>query len=116
MGLDRIAWDKVATKRSADVLPQPMQVSSDDLQARLSEHRGRVRRWFAEAGVEPTQPVVWLGDMTDIALQLSSGDLLDLFPVLFSLPQHSYALPPDASWCLNYVMEGELFFAQAPSS
>ena len=31
----------------------------------------------------------------------------------FFLPQHTYIIPPDASWCLNYTFENDLFFGLA---
>jgi hypothetical protein len=80
----------------------------------LAEHKMAVKSWFDEAGVESAAHVVWIGDNTDIALEMSAEALLEFFPVLFSFPQHSYVLPADGAWCLNYVLEGELFFAKAP--
>jgi hypothetical protein len=72
--------------------------------------------WLRDEGILTGEEVVWVGDSTDFGLCMTAATLLECFPRLFSLPQHSYALPRDGSWCLNYVMEGELFFARAPEN
>jgi len=113
IGHHRIAWEKVKDKHCAEVLAQPRMIGSDELREMLLRYREVVRGWLS--GIDSESRVVWIGDMTEPALEMSKHDLLAHFHVLFSFPQHSYALPRDASWCLNYVMEGELFFARAPA-
>ena len=44
---------------------------------------------------------------------MTIGTLLECFPEIFALPQHTYVLPETGSWCLNYTMEGQLFFGVA---
>ena len=113
IGLNRISWEKVAIRQRIEVVPVPRPIASDELRVMLSQHKADVQRWLDQAGVEPRTQVFWIGDSTDAALAMSRQDLVEFFPVLFSFPQHSYALPDDGSWVLNYVMEGELFFAEA---
>lgn len=114
VGLNRIAWEKVSNRRSVEVLPEPRAISSDELRTLLVPCRDDVQSWLDDVELEETgDQVVWIGDSTDAALAMSKSALLEFFPILFSFPQHSYALPRDASWCLNYVMEGELFFGRA---
>ena len=116
IGLNRIAWERVKEKQLIEVLPEPRQIASHELRALLAEHQATVRQWLEDEGVSKDARVIWLGDMTDAALEMSRDDLVEFFPVLFSFPQHSYVLPRDGCWCLNYVMEGELFFGRAPET
>lgn len=113
IGMNRIAWEKVREMHRVDVLAQPREIASEELRTLFVSHSAAVRSWLDAAEVAPLSRVIWVGDMTDVALEMSRERLLGLLPILFSLPQHSYALPPDGSWCLNYVMEGALYFARA---
>lgn len=113
IGMNRIEWQNVRLKEQIDILPEPREISAEELQGLLTQHMPTVRRWLDQAGVGPSDDVFWTGDMCDPALKMTAQLLVELFPVLFSFSQHSYALPEDASWCLNYVMEGELFFAKS---
>lgn len=113
-GLNRIAWEKVRSKQHEEVFPVATGgKKTEDIEARLSARRERVRSWLRDESILADEEVVWVGDSADFGLCMTVGTLLEWFPRLFSLPQHSYALPRDGSWCLNYVMEGELFFARA---
>jgi len=115
IGLNRIAWEKVSSKQREEIFPvasggkQP-----EDVERRLGACRERVASWLRTDGVALDAEIVWVGDNTDGGLSMTVETMLACFPKLFSLPQHAYVLPLDGAWCLNYVMEGELFYARAP--
>lgn len=112
VGMGRIAWDKIANKRSLEVFPLDAgERDASEVAAKLEGVRERVAVWLAEAGVAPDERVIWVGDETDIGVETNAECALKHFAALFSLPQHAYLLGKDRAWCLNYVMEGELFFA-----
>jgi hypothetical protein len=113
IGLNRIAWEKAAPKRRLEILSEPREIESGELCSILAAYKETIREWFAEEGIDPANRALWVGDDTDVALAMTTETLVEYFPVLFSFPQHSYALPEGGTWCLNYVMEGELLFAQA---
>lgn len=68
------------------------------------------------AGLGQDDRCVLFGDsVTEVAFELSFGDLLDLFPSIFALPQATYVLTADASWCFAYTFEGDMYFAKSPN-
>lgn len=112
MAMNRIAWEKRPDAQKLEVFPvRSGERHANEVERRLESLRGDVVKWLAQ--IEPSIEVVWIGDDTDIGLKMPLGCLLDRFPALFALPQHSYVVPTDGSWCLNYVMEGELFYARS---
>ena len=114
VGLNRIDWERHPQARIITVFRDELQERhSDETALALSRVRDVVAGWFAAAEIDLAQSVVWIGDNTDMGLEMSAACLLEVFPKLFSFPQHSYGLPKDGAWCLNYVMEGELFFGIA---
>lgn len=111
IGLNRIAWEKHSgTARDEVFTGDESQKSSDEVRDALSARQQMVREWFDSAQVPMEASVTWFGDNTDLALEMPVARLLELFPGLFSFPQHGYALGENGDWCLNYTMEGELFF------
>lgn len=115
LGLNRIAWERVRQKDYAEIFPVGTGGKKiEDIESRLMQHRGQVEGWLNSAGISLDNEALWVGDSADIGLRMGIRTLFDCFPRLFSLPQHSYVLPENGLWCLNYVMEGELFFAKAP--
>ena len=114
-GLNRIAWEKVSSKQYEEIFPVATGgKKTEEIEARLSARRDHVVRWMQSEGISASAEIVWVGDSTDFGLCMTVSTMLECFPRLFSLPQHSYALPRNGAWCLNYVMEGELFCAKAP--
>jgi hypothetical protein len=110
VGLNRIMWDRVKLKQVIDVLPSPRTISSDELRALISDRLSEVKDWLARARVSPTQSLIWIGDDSADGLRMDVPALLEHLPYLMSFPQHSYVLPENGAWCLNYVMEGQLVF------
>lgn len=80
------------------------------------EKSGKEMRYFITRAFEhfaltpPSCDVLWLGDMIDFGLRMKFPILFRECVQLFSYPQHSYVIPSDASWCLNYTFEDDLFF------
>ena len=111
MGFNRIAWDEIRTKKQL-ILPRASE--AQEIEDRLSSTRTEVASWFEEYGIDARQEVVWFGDADEEGLSMSVEALIRWYPVLFSFPQHSYVVPSDASWCFNYLMEGELYLGVAP--
>jgi hypothetical protein len=109
-GINRIAWEQVASKKHVEVFSGARATSSDEVEEMLATHREMIARWFIEMGIEQNSEVVWVGDDSDCGLRMSLRMFLSHFPLLFSMPQHSYVLSDRGDWCLNYTMEGELFF------
>jgi hypothetical protein len=110
MGINRIAWEQVASRRHLAIFSEPRAISSDELEGRLETHRTAIEGWFAEISLDMDTEVIWLGDDSDCGLRMSLGVFLRHFPPLLSLPQHSYVVSDEGDWCLNYTMEGDLFF------
>lgn len=112
MGLNRIDWDRIGNKEHINVgRPEgTSEVLSDEVEKRLNLYRETVKGWLFSNSISELQEVFWVGDSTDESLKMSVGTLIEKFPVLFSFPQHSYVIPSDGKWCLNYTMEDELFF------
>lgn len=116
MGLNRIDWEKVRDRRELLVLQAPREIHAEELQAVLRQHRREVQAWLAEVVGSFEDEVIWIGDMTDFGIRLSASELIQQFAVLFSWPQHSYVMPTSGSiWCLNYTMEGWLYFGATGS-
>lgn len=108
---NRISWDELPEVRQADVFPARSGARhAHEVQQQLERQRATLASWFGGAGLADQVEATWVGDGTSIGLRLSIGLLLERFPALFSLPQHSYVIPTDGLWCLNYVMEGALYF------
>lgn len=109
-GFNRIAWERVSGMQRVAVLDSPRQITAEELQVLLAMHRCEVEAWLSEAGVEPDAELIWIGDNADQGISTKAAVALKQFPLLMSFPQHSYLLSPDAECCVNYVMEGDLFF------
>jgi len=112
---NRIVWEKVAKKRQLKVLETPRQIHSDDLSILLARHEDAVASWISEAGASADTEAIWIGDNAESGVSSSASVAQRNFPFLMSFPQHSYLLFPEHNACLNYVMEGELFFGVAPA-
>lgn len=116
IGLNRIAWDQIPKKQHIEIRPlESGSIAAEEVEKKLANQRQVVAEWLESEDVSRDEMVYWVGDDTSAALRMSVESLLRYFPGLFSFGQHSYVVPENASWCLNYVMEGELFFAISPN-
>jgi hypothetical protein len=60
--------------------------------------------------------VVVIGDSAmEGAFKMRLWVLRSLLRSILRMPQHTYVLGPDTSWCLVFSMEGDLCFGYAPS-
>lgn len=117
IGFNRIEWRGVGGHSEASVLPVDQHVISYAQHVRvLSAYRKVLKGWFDKNGIGMDDRVVCVGDDTDVSLRMTIGTLLECFPELFAIPQHSYVFPEGGSWCLNYTMEGQLFFGVAANA
>lgn len=59
--------------------------------------------------------IVVVGDSAvGVALTLTVGDLKKHLDALLTMPQHTYVVSPDISWCICFRMEGHMSFGLTP--
>jgi hypothetical protein len=105
-----VRWEELpdARSRTAEIPRVPMPEKVDAL-------RGFLLEFGSAAGLGPEDRCVVFGDgATEVAFELPFRNLLELFPLLFSLPQTTYVLTPDASWCFAFTFEEDMYFARSP--
>ncbi len=57
---------------------------------------------------------VVLGDnLINKAYKMTFNVFLEIFWSFFSIPQHTYVISDDGSFCINYTFEDELYFGKA---
>lgn len=115
-GLNRIQWERVPNHILLVPVPRdPEERRNPESYFRRSTVRIRefVTKRFADEKIDLNEEIIWLGDSLSFALQLTVNSFLTWCHVLLSYPQHSYSIPKDVSWCLNYTWEDELFFGRA---
>lgn len=117
IGVNRIDWRGVRNYLVFDVLPADKGVTTgEEEETMLAKHRNILLDWFHTNGISLRECVVWTGDSTNVSLHMTIETLLKLYPHLFSWPQHHYVFPETGEWCLNYTMEGQLFFGRAENA
>ncbi len=109
---NRIDWRRTADMVTCDVVPVDAVMADEELQVLLEEHCDLVALWFQNRGISQRQRVVWLGDGSDLVLGMELCTFMKCFAFLLSWPQHCYVVPLNRTWCLNYTMEGQLFFGR----
>lgn len=68
-----------------------------------------------EEGLDMTQQVkVCFDGYTSGALSMPLTLFLKHAAEIFTIPQHTYVLPQDVSWCLNYTFENFIYFGYSP--
>ncbi len=110
IGFNRIRWDMVEQHRFVKILPEPRSIAPHELRAALEKHVPLVRTWVREYGTGDHERVTWIGDSTDTGLDMPLESAVSALPELMAMAQHTYILCPARQWCLNYVMEGTLYF------
>lgn len=115
--MNRIAWEQISPKEHIEVRPLGSgALTGRELEDKLASFSDAVSAWFNRNGIAVDATVYWVGDDTNGVLRMTLNSMMQYFPQLFSFGQHSYVAPENGDWCLNYVMEGEMFFAMAPKS
>lgn len=106
-----IAWSKVPNHQYFNLLE--LKDDTDNYGKMLHESFQKIVSFLDQ---NEDQEVVIIGDgVLDVAIRVPFRKLIDLHYEVFTLPQHTYILPPDASWCINFTFEHDLFFGIAPS-
>lgn len=114
IGLNRIDWRGVRDHLVYDVLlPTGGSMTAHEHEKKLAECRGILCDWLKSNSIGLQEQIIWLGDDCNVALHMTIDTLLESYTKLFSWPQHHYVLPPSVEWCLNYTIEGQLYFGKA---
>jgi hypothetical protein len=105
-----ITWELVPEHRCKQS-PRPKPSIEDYLHS-ISAFLGQ----FAEAAQIAPDDNVWLvGDgITDVAFRLSFTILLKHVRQFFSMPQSSFVLKHDYSWCFCYTFEDDMYYGKSP--
>ena len=115
IGFNRIDWSSVPGHRMFDIHPTKSAIESNELQQRLVDFSSQLGSWFSDLGVTTSENVIFMGDVSEIALIMSVHVFLKCFPILFDQYQQSYVLPTDGTWCLNFNLDFELFLGVSPT-
>jgi hypothetical protein len=116
--LNRIRWDRVPDHHWLEPLPklrgehEAPEVFYARCAPRITEF---VERNFARERIGLDDRAIWLGDSIDLALEVTPAAFLRNTTILLSYPQHSYLIPPDVGWCLNYTFEDVSYFGRSPN-
>ena len=118
IGLNRIDWRGVPSHQVVDVLPMEdgLEISFESHVHKLISSRVALVELLASGSVDASDSVIWIGDGCDLCLHMTVGTFLECYVVLFASSQHSYVIPANAEWCLNYTLEGQLFFGKTENS
>src|SRR5437763_1560402 len=74
-----IAWGNITPRKTADVLPSgDKEYDREEQRLLLSNRRHLVRGWFHEAGIRPDSRGVWIGDLGDLALTMTTNMFIEL--------------------------------------
>lgn len=82
----------------------------------LSKHeiKKNIECIFNENGINEQENIYVLFDgYIEGCLYMTVREFYTHCTELLTFPQHTYVIPKDASWCLNYTMEHDLFFGYA---
>ena len=115
IGLNRIDWEYVDGHKFEDVLriTAGQTILFSEQINKLGSIRNHLKNLVSNS---INEKIVWIGDGCDLRLSMKKETFLDCYPILFSSPQHSYVLPLSFDWCLNYTMEGHLYFGYSANS
>ncbi len=97
----KIAWSKV---------PESIELEIDK-----KDYEESIVSFFInithKAGVDESDVLVVVGDSSmNFSLQSHKDTLSKILLYIVSMPQHTYIIPIDSSWCLCYTMEGYMSF------
>jgi hypothetical protein len=107
-----VRWEDIPSARSL-----PAEDPRVPLHEKADLVRGFLEEFGSAAGLGPDDRCVVFGDSaTEVAFELSFRDLLDLFTLLFALPQATYVLTADGSWCFAFTFEEDMYFAKSPKA
>ncbi len=104
----QIAWSRVpgARVQSLDTV---------DSERYFDQAEEFAREVWAAEDLDRERPVMVIGDSAmEVALEMSPRALMQCLRNILRMPQHTYVLAPDASWCMVFNMEGDVCFGYAP--
>jgi hypothetical protein len=105
----KIDWDRLTTAKVR-------RVHTSNGEQYINDAMMFARETIETEQLDLTSQVVAIGDSAmDKSLKMPISTLLLCLPNIVAMPQHTYILATDASWCLAFTMEGDLCFGFAPS-
>jgi hypothetical protein len=106
-----IKWNELPFHRSFGAQPG----RSPDQKTILLQ--GALRQFAEDAKISPNENVYVIGDgVLTVALEMPFSVLLTHAVPIFIMPQHTYLLKQDYSWCFRYSFEGHIDYGQAAQS
>lgn len=104
----KIDWDKVP-----GAMVQRMELI--DSEQYFDEAERFLEKVLAEKRLDTEREVVVIGDSAmEYALKMPPKTLALCLRRILRMPQHTYVLRPDGSWCMTFTMEGDACFGHAP--
>jgi hypothetical protein len=108
----RIDWTKVPDKVSVSAF-QHKQRGTFDMEHHLVESMNFIQN--LEPQIAEADTIILIGDNAIVGAYLMDFiTLKKYFPYICMLSQHTYIIPAETHWCLNYTMEDDLYFGFAP--
>jgi type III secretion system FlhB-like substrate exporter len=104
--MNRIAWEKVVNR----IEEFPGKSLNE-----LEELKKFITNFINKYNITLAKKVIYFGDNINIAIQMSLETFLNNLDIFCTIPQHTYLIPEDISWCFNYTFEGYLYFGFAVS-
>ena len=103
----KIDWDKVP-----GAVVQAMQLSDSELY--FKEAGSFLEEILVKEQLDGEVQVVVVGDgAMECALRMPLKILASCMRRILRMPQHTYVLVPDGSWCMVFTMEGDACFGRA---
>lgn len=76
--------------------------------------KGALKQFAEDANILPSETVYILGDgVLTVVLEMPLSVLLDHAELIFRLPQHTYVITHDYSWCFRCSFEGHVDYGKA---
>ena len=73
-----------------------------------------LKEFIFVAGLEAGQAYIAIGDdVTDVAFEMPASELLDKIGLFIEIPQGTYILPVDTSWCFAYTFPDVMYFGKS---
>lgn len=103
-----IKWDKLPIHRSFEVK------SGMSPEEHLDFIQAALRQFAVDANISPNETVYVLGDgVLTVALEMPYSVLVTHVCSIFQLPQHTYVIKNDYSWCFRCSFEGHVDYGKA---
>lgn len=102
--VNRIAWPRVMEYCYKKIKISDISVAKTEVLQFLD----RIKVW---ADIDGSQKVIVISDgALEKSYQMSFSSFEAIFDKIFFLPQHTYVVPVNLSWCINYTFEDDLYF------